>query len=128
MPFIMPFSVISVSRRRAYAKEQEKRAAERGDELAPSQFIELHSVIYQQGSMAGYQISNGQSAGMPHTHSATGLRAACKMPGPVGVKPGKSRNEQLFSDLPPEADLTADIVDVSQVPLAVMPPSARWRH
>ena len=32
------------------------------------------------------------------------------------VKTGKSRSEQLFSDLPPEADLTADIVDVSQVP------------
>jgi hypothetical protein len=31
------------------------------------------------------------------------------------VKTGKSRSEQLFSDLPPEADLTADIVDVSQV-------------
>jgi hypothetical protein len=29
---------------------------------------------------------------------------------------GKSRSEQLFSDLPPEADLTADIVEVSQVP------------
>jgi hypothetical protein len=27
----------------------------------------------------------------------------------VGVKTGKSRSEQLFSDLPPEADLTADI-------------------
>ena len=26
-----------------------------------------------------------------------------------GVKTGKSRSEQLFSDLPPEADLTADI-------------------
>ena len=63
----MPFPVVSFLRRRAYAKKQEKRAAERGDELAPSQFIELHSVIYQQGSMAGYQISNGQSAGMPHT-------------------------------------------------------------
>ena len=36
--------------------------------------------------------------------------------GLLRVKPGKSRSEQLFSDLPPEADLTADIVDVSQVP------------
>jgi hypothetical protein len=34
----------------------------------------------------------------------------------LGVKTGKSRSQQLFSDLPPEADLTADIVDVSQVP------------
>ena len=34
----------------------------------------------------------------------------------VGVKIGKSRSEQLFSDLPPEANLTADIVDVSKVP------------
>jgi hypothetical protein len=32
------------------------------------------------------------------------------------IKTGKSRSEQLFSDLPPKADLTADIVDVSQVP------------
>jgi hypothetical protein len=32
------------------------------------------------------------------------------------VKTGKSRSEQLFSDLPSEVDLTADIVDVSQVP------------
>ena len=30
------------------------------------------------------------------------------------VKTGKSRSEQLFSDLPPEADLTADIVDVAK--------------
>jgi hypothetical protein len=36
--------------------------------------------------------------------------------GLLRVKPGKSRSEQLFSELPPEADLTADIVDVSQVP------------
>jgi len=35
---------------------------------------------------------------------------------PERVKTGKSRSEQLFSDLPPEADLTADIVEVSQVP------------
>jgi hypothetical protein len=34
----------------------------------------------------------------------------------VSVKTGKSRSEQLFSDLAPKADLTADIVDVSQVP------------
>jgi hypothetical protein len=34
----------------------------------------------------------------------------------ASVKTGKSRSEQVFSDLPPEADLTADIVDVSQVP------------
>jgi hypothetical protein len=40
------------------------------------------------------------------------------------VKTGKSRSEQLFSDLPPEADLTADIVDVSQVPL----PSQEAQH
>src|SRR5215813_9886867 len=32
----------------------------------------------------------------------------------LGVKTGKSRSEQLFSELPSEADLTADIVDVSQ--------------
>jgi hypothetical protein len=36
--------------------------------------------------------------------------------GQLRVKTGKSRSEQLFSDLPPEADLTADIVDVSNVP------------
>ena len=35
-----------------------------------------------------------------------------------GVKTGKSRSEQLFSGFPPEADLTADIVDVSKVPQA----------
>jgi hypothetical protein len=35
-----------------------------------------------------------------------------------GSKTGKSRSEQMFSDLPPEADLTADIVDVSQAPIA----------
>ncbi len=34
----------------------------------------------------------------------------------LGSKPVNSRREQLFSDLPPEADLTADIVEVSQVP------------
>lgn len=32
----------------------------------------------------------------------------------LGSKPVNSRSEQLFSDLPPEADLTADIVEVSQ--------------
>jgi hypothetical protein len=35
---------------------------------------------------------------------------------PLWVITGKSRSEQLFSGLPPEADLTADIVDVSQEP------------
>jgi hypothetical protein len=38
-----------------------------------------------------------------------------------GVKTGKSRREQLFSDLPPEADLTADIVEVSQAPKTISP-------
>jgi hypothetical protein len=33
----------------------------------------------------------------------------------IRVKTGKFRSKQLFSDLPPKADLTADIVDVSQL-------------
>src|SRR5262249_36426299 len=33
---------------------------------------------------------------------------------PARGQTGKSRSEQLFSELPSEADLTADIVDVSQ--------------
>jgi hypothetical protein len=42
------------------------------------------------------------------------MRARC----PLWVKLRRTQPEQLFSDLPPKADLTADIVDVSQVPLA----------
>jgi Putative transposase len=33
----------------------------------------------------------------------------------IRVKTGRFRSKQLFSDLPPKADLTADIVDVSQL-------------
>jgi hypothetical protein len=48
------------------------------------------------------------------TAFATATRDARRCPN--RVKTGKSRSEQMFSGLPPKADLTADIVDVSQVP------------
>jgi len=40
-----------------------RRAAERRDELATFQLIELHSVPTSQGRIAGYRIGNGQSGG-----------------------------------------------------------------
>src|SRR5262245_11975849 len=41
-----------------------RRAADKRDELAPFQSIELHSIPASQGRIAGYRISNGQSAGI----------------------------------------------------------------
>ena len=38
---------------------------------------------------------------------------SCPAHGRFEVKPRRTQPEQLFSDLPPKADLTADIVDVS---------------
>jgi hypothetical protein len=48
---------------RASRQGPRNRAAEKRDELASSQLIELHSIATSQGRIAGYRIGNGQSAG-----------------------------------------------------------------
>src|SRR5215472_18804297 len=41
------------------------RDHEEGDELAPSQLIEVHSIRASQGWIVGYRIASDPSAGMP---------------------------------------------------------------
>jgi hypothetical protein len=46
------------------ARPRKRRAAEQRDELASSQFIELHSIPSIQGRFAGYRMGRDQSAGL----------------------------------------------------------------
>src|SRR5215831_855719 len=55
-----PLTRLRASRERP----RRRRAAEQRDELAAFQSIELHSIPASQGRIAGYRISNGQSAGI----------------------------------------------------------------
>src|SRR5262249_61330118 len=60
-------------RRPRRERPRRSRAAEKGDELAPLQLIELHSVP-SQGPIAGYPISKDQSGGVGNQSKAAAAR------------------------------------------------------